>query len=241
MQARSALLPFVTLLAFAAHLVLTYSMDVPETATPQPATPIDEPVRLVDPFREVAAPIGLPAERIDVSTTPRVTVRYGTSAHHQRLDLALARFREAGLALPDLEVVFAGTETSCKGHHGLFQQSHTPWRITICSDVGFVYEHELAHGWLAATMTDEQREGFMDLRGYTVWSDHDVPWNERGIEGVAFIIQQGLGGLPLPPALSDEQLSRLDAFEFLTGSPDPRLAEWEARTAQHGERRVAGH
>lgn len=68
----------------------------------------------------------------------------------------------------------------------------------------------------------------MDLRGYEVWSDATFNWNERGTEGAAFIIQQGLSGLPLPPALSDETLSRLAAFELLTGVPDPRLAQWQA-------------
>jgi len=170
------------------------------------------------------APNAPPAERIDVSMSPMVTVRHGTSAQHQRLDLALDRFRNAGLALPDLEVVFATTDALCQGHLGLFERGFAPWKITICSELGFVFEHELAHAWEAATLTDELREGFMELRGYTVWSRPGVPWNERGVEGVAFIIQQGLSGLPLTSVISDEQLSRLDGFELLTGFTDPRLS-----------------
>jgi hypothetical protein len=106
--------------------------------------------------------------------------------------------------------------------------------------VDFVYEHELAHAWEAGSMTNELRSAFMDLRGYTDWSGSDMPGNERGIEGVAFVIQQGLAGLPLPPALGTEAISRLEAFELLTGQPAPRLVEWvEATEIPRDERPTA--
>jgi hypothetical protein len=161
-----------------------------------------------------------------VTIDPTVTVRHGSPSQHRRLDLALRRFRDAGLALPDLEIVFASNPEGCRGHYGLFDSKPEPWRISICSDLDPVYEHELAHAWAEANLTDDERNGFMNLRGYGVWSDHSMPWNERGTEGAAFIIQQGLSERPLPPALSDEHHSRLAAFEFLTGVPDPRLAAW---------------
>jgi hypothetical protein len=101
--------------------------------------------------------------------------------------------------------------------------------ISICSEAGFVYEHELAHAWEAATLNEKLRAEFMALRGYAVWSDHTVPWNERGVEDAVFIIQQGLDGLPLPPHLFDKQRSRLVAFELVAGFRDPRLAgRWAA-------------
>ena len=105
------------------------------------------------------------------------------------------------------------------------------WRrvISICSEAGSVYEHELAHAWEAATLNEKLRAEIMALRGYTVWSDHTVPWNERGVEDAVFIIQQGLGGLPLRPNLFDEQCSRLVVFGLIAGFPDPRLAgRWAA-------------
>jgi len=171
------------------------------------------------------------------SLKPAVTVRNATAAETRRLDLALERFRATGLALPDLEVVFSADLTACRGHFGLFDSSQQPWRISICSDLDAVYEHELAHAWAAANLTNSGREDFMNMRGYEVWSDNDFAWNERGTEGAALIIQQGLSGLPLPPALSDETLSRLAAFELLTGVADPRLAQWETEheSAAHGD------
>jgi len=68
----------------------------------------------------------------------------------------------------------------------------------------------------------------MNLRGLEHWADQDVPWNRRGTEWAAVVIQQGLNGLPLPPALSNETKSRLDSFELLTGKVAPVLTEWIA-------------
>jgi hypothetical protein len=161
-----------------------------------------------------------------VSLTPAVTVQNASAAQLGRLVLALDRFRAASLKLPDIDIQFSIDESGCMGHMGRFDPGPTPWRISICSHLDFVYEHELAHAWERATMTDETRQAFMTLRGLTIWSDSVVPWNERGVEGVAFIIQQGLAGLPLPPVLGAEGLSRMEAFELLTGRPAPRLVEW---------------
>ena len=228
MLSRSTRFTFIILLTFAGLVVSPYAKDANEWAAFEPTMVMGEHVGWPQTRNEISPSSGQLAPPIDVSLAPEVSVRYGTPAQHQRLDLALSRFREAGLPLPDLEVIFAATNTPCKGKYGLFQTAFTPWRLTICSELDSVYEHELAHGWLAATLTELKKDGFMKLRGYTVWSDQSVPWNERAMEGVAFSIQQGLSGLPLPPSLGVEQLSRLDAFELLTGFPDPRLIEWEA-------------
>lgn len=215
-----------------ALLVVVPVFQVPAYATgaasPPGATATHGRVHRVVPAAEIAAPSDLPDERIDVSLTPHVTIRGGTAEQRERLELALERFGDAGLMLPDLEVVFDPTKASCNGFRGLFQTGSSPWTISICSEAEWVYEHELAHAWEAVALTDEAREEFMALRGYTVWSDPAVPWDERGVEDAVFIIQQGLSGLPLPPSLGDEQLSRLAAFEFLTGFADPRIVEREA-------------
>ncbi|MFP4554579.1 MAG: hypothetical protein ACLFRT_12060, partial [Actinomycetota bacterium] len=134
-----------------------------------------------------------------ISRAPEVTLRGGTPAQHRRLDEALHRFERVGLLLPDLEVEFHQNLAECGGHHGLFRPDGVPWRITICSGVDSVYEHELAHAWELANASDATRREFMRLRGYSTWNDGGVAWNERGIEGAASVVQQGLSGLPLPP------------------------------------------
>ena len=44
---------------------------------------------------------------------------------------------------------------------GLFESALQPWRITICSEASFLYEHELAHAWEHANLTDAKRMAFM--------------------------------------------------------------------------------
>lgn len=158
--------------------------------------------------------------------SPKTTMVGGTSEQRLRMSEATQRFISAGLDLPHLTVEFGSDPDDCSGHHGVFRSRTRT--ISICSTVESVYEHELAHAWERANLTDDLRAAFMKLRGYDVWSDPGVPWNERGAEGAAFVIQQGLATLPLPPALGDEFASRMLAFELLTGIPAPRLREWMA-------------
>ena len=169
------------------------------------------------------------AQEHQTSLSPHVTVHNATPKQLDRLALAFERFSSIGLELPDLEVFFARDNNSCgDAGHGLFQSAFTPWRIVICpTELDTVYEHELAHAWERANLTEQQRKAFMVMREYEVWNDRTVPWNQRGIEGVAFIIQQGLSGLPLPPTILSEHRSRLEAFEFLTGVSDPSLRTWK--------------
>jgi hypothetical protein len=174
---------------------------------------------------------------VTVSEFPLVTAEGVSAKQLRRLQQALDRFARAGLELPSLHVVFSSDATACKGHHGLFSTAFDPWRIAICSELEPVYEHELAHAWAQWALTELLRAAFMELRGYEVWAGPDVPWNERGVEGVAVIIQQGLAGLPLPPELGREMRGRLQAFEMITGRLDPRLVEWiGARSVPCGDR-----
>lgn len=198
-------------LAFLSTIIVLFSV----TGEPSAATP-------------VAPAADTEGTTTAVSLHPSVDAENATSTQLKRLAEALDRFSTTGLKLPDLEVRFSRHEADCNGHDGWFTATTEPWHISICSETYPTYEHELAHAWERANLTDLRRERFMELRGYTIWADREVPWNQRGMEGVAFIIQQGLSGLPLPPALSHEHCSRLEAFRFLTGIPDPRLDEWTA-------------
>ncbi|MFQ5966446.1 MAG: hypothetical protein ACE5MI_02410 [Acidimicrobiia bacterium] len=152
-----------------------------------------------------------------------IAVIGGSAEQRQQVAQAVEAFERAGLKLPNLQISFALNPAECLEHMGLFETDHYPWRITFCSDAAFVYLHELAHAWELANLTDRERAAFMALRGHQTWADPDVPWEDRGVEGAAFIIQQGLMDMPLPPNLSEEQASRLAAFELLTGVPSPRL------------------
>jgi hypothetical protein len=163
---------------------------------------------------------------VDVSLTPDITIQGGSPEQHKRLEEAVDRFKAASLLLPDLQVEIHDDPVHCNDHHGLFRSHSQPWRILICSSADFVYEHELAHAWELANLTDDIRRDLMKHGNYSTWADKTMPWNERGVEGAALVIQQGLAGLPLPPSLSLNHKNRIEAFELLTGRPAPRLLEW---------------
>jgi hypothetical protein len=165
-----------------------------------------------------------------VSLQPTVVV-HGTSVEQQgRVDDALAQFREAGLLLPDLEVVFADDVAECGGHDGLFRDRVAPWQVLVCSDLAFVVTHEFAHAWEAANLDDDDRAHYTKRRGLTTWNSQDVEWGERGVEDMAFMLQQNL----MAGAVSstwDRWVERTDAYAWATGRPSPVIApngEWNA-------------
>lgn len=163
----------------------------------------------------------------DLTEMSRVTVRDASPSQLARLGEAFQAFETAGLELPDLEIRFFTDDETCGAEHGRFYTTEDTWHIRICpTEVDSVYEHELAHAWELAHVTDAQRRAFMRMRGYTSWSDRDLPWAERGIEGAASVIERGVAGLPLPPVLGKKEVSRLRSYELLTGRPAPVLVEW---------------
>jgi hypothetical protein len=165
----------------------------------------------------------------DTQTEADLTIEGGSVTDRARMRLAIRRFNDAGLELPSLQIAFrAPSDEECHGALGYFSTSKDIWQISICSEIESVYEHELAHAWERANLTDAQRRRYTAFRGLPTWSDKDYAWNQRGVEDAAFVIQHGLAGLPLPPALGVEAKSRLEGFEMLTGKPAPRLVEWLA-------------
>ena len=167
-------------------------------------------------------------ELVPIAASPPIDG--GTTSERARMRIAIDRFEAAGLTLPPLRIVFRDpSHDDCHGALGYFAAYEDVWRIAICSPVDSVYEHELAHAWERSNVTDAQRDHFTALRGLPTWSDRRHDWNQRGIEWAAIVIQQGLAGLPLPPALSDEVVVRLKGYEVLTGRVAPRLVEWMAK------------
>lgn len=157
-----------------------------------------------------------------------LTVHGASDAQIERLEDALRRFAAADLALPRLAVIFHDDQAPCRDHRGVFLSHPDPREIHICSErLEWVYEHELAHAWIAHNLSAQQRQAFMDLASYETWSDTSHPWNERGIEGAAVVIQQGISGLPLPPVLSDKtKRLHVDGYQLLVGNPSPRYTAW---------------
>jgi hypothetical protein len=159
------------------------------------------------------------ATAVTASASPHITVIGADAGDLRVLDDALARFRDNGLELPDLEVHFLDQD-DCRGYLGLFQKNFTPWRVLVCSDLDFVATHELAHAWEAANLDDAHRDHYLEARELTDWSDKHIARNQRGEEDAAFIIQQNLMATN-PQLTSPPWQDRLAAYQLLTGRPSP--------------------
>lgn len=170
----------------------------------------------------------LPEDRVAAPQDMPLTVHGASEGQIERLEDAFRRFAAADLTLPPLAVVFHDDPDPCRDYRGVFLTDPDPWEIHICSEsVDVVYEHELAHAWIAHNLSLQQRQAFMDLAAYETWSDRSYPWNERGVEGAAVVIQQGISGLPLAPVLSDKtKRLHVDGYQLLVGSPSPRYTVW---------------
>lgn len=167
-------------------------------------------------------------EGIEFAQPAPLIVHGASVTQGHRVDEAARRFRANGLTIPPLTVIFHEDQGPCRDHLGLFLRSTDPWEVHVCSDsVEFVLEHELAHAWAAHNLTDAQRTAFMDVGSYKTWNDKSYPWNERGTEGAAVVIQQGISGLPLPPVLSGKVKNlHVTGYQILTGAPSPRYVTW---------------
>jgi hypothetical protein len=156
---------------------------------------------------------------------------------------AMHRFADFGLELPPgLEIHFHDDLEGCGGHRGLATHGTDLERIDMCRTHQFTLMHEMAHMWAEYTLTDRQRQAFLEERGLRSWRD-GVPWEERGTEHAAHVIAWGLGDRPIPLAeIPDTGFDRLiSAFELLTGSR-PGFAQIAAgsadgRTAELGTHR----
>jgi hypothetical protein len=194
-------------------------VDDTAVAAAEPTVPgVVEPVA-VEVSKE-ARHLDATAARPSVGLHPEIRIVGASAAEAAAVDEALGRFRDAGLLLPDASIVFHDDQEACGGHDGLFQARYTPWRVLVCSDLGYVVTHELAHAWEAANLDDADRDRYVEHRGLATWDSGDAGWGARGVEDAAFIVQQNLTarGARVDSAAWRE---RIEAFELLTGLPSP--------------------
>lgn len=139
---------------------------------------------------------------------------------------AVDRYAEAGLVVPDGEVVFHPFEpglAACNGFGGYYRAGHPGYDISMCA-IGVpsrrhILLHEFAHAWAHDHLSEEQRRTFQVERGLRSWNDGDDARAERTAEHVAEIIAWGLDlGCNPKEMITGEDASQLaDAFEALTG------------------------
>ena len=168
-----------------------------------------------------------------------VTVEGADVEQRARLDDALARFDSAGLRLADFEIVFSDDESVCAGHLGGFRDRDDTPHVSVCSDLEFVVLHELAHVWIDANLGEVARDEYVRARGLAAWSDHSVPWAQRGVEDAAFVVQQNLRDVAPSSLASATWADRIAAFELLTGVPSPLRSRSQSRCSAARRRRGA--
>ena len=172
----------------------------------------------------VSLGIAWPGPAAAAPIEPVVTIHGGDPEQRARLDDALARFEAAGLRLADFTIVFSDDESVCVGHVGVFRHRDETPQVSVCSELEFVVLHELAHVWLDGNLEQDARDEYVRARGLTTWSDHTVPWTQRGVEDAAFIIQQNLRDVAPRVLASAAWAERIAAFELVTGTPSPLRA-----------------
>ncbi len=153
------------------------------------------------------------------------TVVFAQTAEQKDLAAwALSRFDRASLALPPVEIQFAGRdEALCDGSPARAYLAMDPIQVRMCWTDGFMLLHELGHVWEAAHVPLERHHGFMALRDRaTSWAGLDVPWDARGREHAANVIAWGLLEEPYPVSRTypNDPATMIEAFRFLTGA-DP--------------------
>jgi hypothetical protein len=132
------------------------------------------------------------------AASPRITIDSTSPAWTRRIEWALERFHDAGLALPGMEISVHDNDGPCDGNSGLYLPKD-PVEVHLCTPgpvdsrtARVTTLHELAHAWAEFQLSTDDRAAFLELRGLDVWYDHRVPPHERGNEHAAEVVSWGL-------------------------------------------------
>jgi len=175
------------------------------------------------PENQLAA---MPPTSTAVPAPPAEQVIHTDNAELEALSAwALGRFAEAGLDLPSIDLYFYSNNKPCKGYSALHRRSEAGSQIDVCSvtrtpKLEATILHEMAHAWAAHTLTDTQRQAFVELQGLDTWHHKETSWNERGTEQAAEIIAWGLGETSWSPRWipNNDLASLTTAYQHLTGA-----------------------
>jgi hypothetical protein len=157
-----------------------------------------------------------------------IAVVGGTPEQRAMTAWAVQRFEEVGLTLPALEVRFNEGRDACRGHLGYYLDGV----VEVCREHTNLWAsrellHEMAHGWLEANLSPEDRARFLKLRQIRTWNDQAVIWDERGFEHGAEIMAWAIGdqadGIYTPSIPDNDPLQLAAAYRMLTGYPLPEL------------------
>jgi hypothetical protein len=132
---------------------------------------------------------------------------------------AVARFENAGLKAPAVEIHFHSDASGCSGHLGYAKAGEVDVCTVLVNEMARRnLLHEIGHIWIDENVDEALRERFLELRGLRSWNAWRDPWDERGCEHGAEIMAWVLGTRILTAQIADNDPSQLGAgFELLTG------------------------
>jgi hypothetical protein len=149
------------------------------------------------------------------------------------IEWAQARFADAGMELPDVDIVVLNDLRDCGGHIGRYYTGRN--LLELCRVDHSSVLHELAHAWTDLNLDDPARRAFVEHRTVVGWNDRGDAWEMRATEQAAEIIvwalmdrdttvrwvEDGIAGrrlLSIPDSAPDRLVV---GFELLTGQEVP--------------------
>jgi hypothetical protein len=139
---------------------------------------------------------------------------------------AIRQYGLAGIVIPELRIYVHDSQDPCLGNLGLYSVGGDLSRVDFCSTELPLIRHELAHAWERNTVAQASRDAFMEGAGIEAWNDHEEPYPARGVEQAAYIIAWGTEQAPIQRVVASNVTNKLEAYELLTGSPSPRISNW---------------
>jgi len=177
--------------AIAIIAIAAFSLTGMDTADPiQVARPADSPHPIEEAETQAPAVDPTPPTVGNAAVAAVQDDARRTIAEDPTITWARSRFKDAGLELPNIEIVVFDSTIDCDGRVGYYYAD--AGRLELCRLDKKTVLHELAHAWANHNLTAENRAGFVRLRNLTSWNDDGEPWKHRATEHAAETISWAL-------------------------------------------------
>lgn len=206
-----------------AALAVTALITIAIAGPPQGSTITAGQAHPITTVRRPAVPASpTPIDDTHPAPTPRIVIHAERPSEVEVAARGLAKFEQAGLALPDLVIHFPADRTGCGDAFGRYQpHDNQPDLVQVCSPSEATLLHELGHAWAQHHLTRAQQASFLQIRDLQYWTGNHIAWHVRGSEHAASVIAWGLWNSPQARTMTittdDTNATLLGAFVLLTG------------------------
>jgi len=194
-----------------------------------PDTPVD-----LDPDDDTAVDEIIEFDSALEPQIPSVTLYDGlevvaTSAEQiEMVTTAVDRMSFYGFDLPTnrITIRFDPSRESCDGNVAYASHGGEESLVVVCHDYLPVVVHELTHVWAATSMTDADRDLWVEQRGLDSWSDGE--WRDRGSEHLAEVVASGLADRfrPIDVTGRTDVAGTKESFAFIQEITTGDSREW---------------